>query len=429
MPLGVLALGSWLADEHVVVVDGRFELAPEARVAELAAHALCLGITVRTGPPLRDAVRVTRAARLANPRLPVLWGGPHLAGGGREGADLVLAEGATACVLGAGERALSAAVEAIHRGRGLETVPGLFTGGEDPPAAQGTPQPDRQPAARYSILDLERHFEAAGIRRLDYCSSRGSRAGGDWSGLGVERVLGEIEELAERYGLAEIAFRDEDFYAEARRADALAYGFPGAGLGLGWSAALGVDDIVDGGHDRLALLASSRCRRLSVEIRQDRLSAEGRERAMKAARLLHGAGLAARFEIVVDSPGEHHANLSAAANLARELCAVDPRFETPLRRTAALRPPTPVPASLDAWLDRWNAPWPDPQAEARLARTAFYFAEAQRTPGRRLGQHLLHLMALVRVRLGVFGFDVERRVVEASALLRTGRPRRVVHGE
>ena len=67
MPLSLLALGSWLAGEHVVIVDGRFELAPEARVVELARVALCLGVTVRTGAPLREAVRVSAAARAANP--------------------------------------------------------------------------------------------------------------------------------------------------------------------------------------------------------------------------------------------------------------------------------------------------------------------------------------------------------------------------
>ena len=46
MPLGLLALGSWLSGEHVVIVDGRFELAPESRVVELARGALCLGVTV-----------------------------------------------------------------------------------------------------------------------------------------------------------------------------------------------------------------------------------------------------------------------------------------------------------------------------------------------------------------------------------------------
>ena len=77
MPLGLLALGSWLEGRHVVIVDGRFELAPEARVVELARNALLLGVSVRTGEPLREALRVSRAARAASPRLPVVWGGPH----------------------------------------------------------------------------------------------------------------------------------------------------------------------------------------------------------------------------------------------------------------------------------------------------------------------------------------------------------------
>ncbi len=77
MPLGLLALGSWLAGEHVVIVDGRFELAPESRIVELARGALCLGVTVRTGPRLREALRVSAAARAASPGLAVVWGGPH----------------------------------------------------------------------------------------------------------------------------------------------------------------------------------------------------------------------------------------------------------------------------------------------------------------------------------------------------------------
>ena len=41
MPLGLLAVGSALAGEHVVIVDGRLELAPEARVAELVTGTRC----------------------------------------------------------------------------------------------------------------------------------------------------------------------------------------------------------------------------------------------------------------------------------------------------------------------------------------------------------------------------------------------------
>jgi hypothetical protein len=429
MPLGLLALGSWLADEHVVIVDGRFELAPEARVVELAPHALCLAVSVRSGAPLRDAARISAAARAANPRLTVIWGGPH-ATLAPESCLALAPGGVDACARGAGEEALEAALAALRCGRSLDGIPGLVTADSSPCEPRRAPEPERQPRARYSLLDVERHFEAVGARRLDYFASRGTRARHDWSGLCAERVLAEVGELAERHGLAEVVFRDEDFYADPRRADALAEGLAAAGGRLGWGATVRVDDVLEGGHDRLELLARSRCHKLCLPVSEAMAAEAGeRERVLDAARLLHAARLAARFEIALDDPGPGAANLKAAVVLARALCALDPRFETPIRRLPALRPAQPPPATLEAWAARWDAPWPDARAERRLGRAAFYFAEAQRTPGHRVGKHLLHLLSLVRVRLGCFGCDLERLVVEASAVLRTGRARAPRHDD
>ena len=49
MPLGLLQLGSALRGQPVEIVDGRLDLAPEARVAGLAREALLLGVTVPAG--------------------------------------------------------------------------------------------------------------------------------------------------------------------------------------------------------------------------------------------------------------------------------------------------------------------------------------------------------------------------------------------
>lgn len=403
MPLGLLALGSWLSGEHVVVVDGRFELAPEARIVELARGALCLGVTVRAGAPMREALRVSAAARAARPDLAVVWGGPLATA---EPAACLETGVVDACVAGAGEEALAAAASALRAGHPLRSVAGLVDreGGGAPPAA---PPAHLWPRADYTLLDVERYFERRGARRLDYCSSRGARDGGSWMGIRAERVVTEATELAERHRLSEIVFQDEDFFAEPERVEAIAHGLREGEVGLGWQAGARPGDVAAAAPELLGILAESGCRRLHLEVGAGSVA---RDQLLEAGARLHAAGLAARFVFDVAEPRGGRFGLSEAIAVARRLCAMDGRFETPVRR---------------AW-SAGEAPWSDARAERRLARATFFFAEAQREPGRRLGKHLVRLLALVRVRLGFFGLDLERLAVEASAVLRTGRARGAV---
>src|SRR3954463_8022471 len=65
MPLALLAVGSDLDPERyeVVIVDGRLESDAIAAVRAHLDDALCLGVTVLTGAPIEDAVRISRAAK------------------------------------------------------------------------------------------------------------------------------------------------------------------------------------------------------------------------------------------------------------------------------------------------------------------------------------------------------------------------------
>ncbi len=64
LPLALVHVGSMAPRDRVLIVDGRVELAPEARVVELGKEALCLAVSVLTGAPILDALRVSRAAKL-----------------------------------------------------------------------------------------------------------------------------------------------------------------------------------------------------------------------------------------------------------------------------------------------------------------------------------------------------------------------------
>jgi hypothetical protein len=420
MPLGLLALGSWLPGEHVVIVDGRFELAPEARVVELARDALCLGVTVRTGPPLREALRVSSAARAASPALAIVWGGAHPTLDPRSCLGTGVLD---ACAVGAGEEPLAAAVQARRAGHPLRSAAGLAVGEHGALPAEPAPPPATLwPRADYSLLDVERHFERRGARRLDYCSSRGARDGAHWMGIRAERVVAEATELAERHRLSEVVFQDEDFFADSDRVLEIAAGLAEAGGALGWQAGARPEDVLAAGPDLLRLLRESGCRRLRLVVQCGTAS---REPVVEAGSRLHAAGLGGRFVFDVAEPDGRLDGLAAGISLARRLCALDPRFETPIRR--AWRAPEPSgpgeSRSFESFAAHEGVPWADARAERRLARAAFFFAEAQRDPGRRFGKHLVRLLALVRVRVGFFSLALDRLVVETSALLRTGRPR------
>ena len=71
MPLALLAIGSQLDPSlyEVVIIDGRLEADPERAVLAHLEGALCLGVTVLTGAPISDALRISRAAKRARPDL------------------------------------------------------------------------------------------------------------------------------------------------------------------------------------------------------------------------------------------------------------------------------------------------------------------------------------------------------------------------
>src|SRR5258708_17878200 len=79
MPLALLAIGSELDPNiyEVVTIDARLDPDAEQAVLSHVSEALCLGITVLTGAPISDALRLSRAAKRARPGLPAVWGGRH----------------------------------------------------------------------------------------------------------------------------------------------------------------------------------------------------------------------------------------------------------------------------------------------------------------------------------------------------------------
>src|ERR1700753_3010187 len=78
-PLGILAVSTPLlrAGYQVRIIDSTITPNFESRVIEEMRDALCLAVSLVTGPMIRETVRVARAVKLRYPSKPVVLGGWH----------------------------------------------------------------------------------------------------------------------------------------------------------------------------------------------------------------------------------------------------------------------------------------------------------------------------------------------------------------
>ena len=175
MPLALLAIGSALDPDvyEVVIIDARLDPDAENTVLSHIDDALCLGVTVLTGAPISDALRISRAAKRARPTLPVVWGGWHPSMFAR---DCLFEKSVDVMVSGQGEETFAEIVQRLAAGRSLAGCAGCTVRLED-----GTIQ--ENPARQLAQVDGFRAHEGefgADRARVDAggeCRVHGTQAG------------------------------------------------------------------------------------------------------------------------------------------------------------------------------------------------------------------------------------------------------------
>lgn len=463
MPLALVAIGSRLdpARYDVRIVDGRLETAPTAAVLnEIDDRTVCVGMTVLTGAPIRDALRVTAAIRRYRPGLPIVWGGWHPS---LFPAETLAEAQVDAVVIGQGEEPFAHIVERLTEagprppdpgphslGSCLSGIPGTAVSVSDaegyPTVVRDAPQPlvdlNRLPAHNYELIPVERYFAQKRQRQLDYISSQGCRFrctfcadpsvyGRGWSGLEPERMADELDSHWRRYDVRDVGFQDETFFTSAKRVAAIAEAFLRRGLRFSWMATMRADQGARLDERVLADCRRAGLRRVMIGVeagsqpmldwmKKDITIDQVLDSAAKCAR----GGVAVLFNLIVGFPNESEESVAATLQMGMRLRTMHPSFEVSVfyYRPYPGNPITDqlersgvqLPRTLEEWAAFEDQPsssaWVNRQRRLRVERFRFYQRLGWSHPS--LWRRPIQALARWRCRTDRYGFPVEKVLLE-----------------
>jgi len=247
-PLGILAISTPLlnAGYDVRIIDSTIHRDYKKRVLEEVRDALCLGVSVVTGPMIRETVDVARAVKAWKPDFPVILGGwhPSLLPGQTLAAPYV-----DIIVRAQGEESMLQIADRLRDDAPLDDVLGigfkregkLFLTPERP-----LKQIQQMPAKAYQLADFDAYEHICGRRwamyvsslacpfNCNYCTNAGVY-GRKWNALPVEQVVEDTIELTRRYRLELLWMADDNFLVDLDRALQIADGLVRRNSTFKWS--------------------------------------------------------------------------------------------------------------------------------------------------------------------------------------------------
>jgi anaerobic magnesium-protoporphyrin IX monomethyl ester cyclase len=254
MPLALLAIGSFLDKEkyEIVIIDGRLEKDPLSKIFAFLPVAICFGVSVLTGEPIKDALLVSRAVKNKFPDIPIVWGGwhPSLFPG-----ETLKEKCIDIIVKGQGEISFAELIERLLKKQSLLGLKGTCYKNEENIILNM----DRHlsdinsfPAFDYDLIDVRGYKKLSGKNQIDYISSQGCRFRcafcadpamykRGWYGYSGERIADEIEWLWKKYQFDHVHFQDETFFTNKKRVQDVAGNFIEKQLPITWFGTMRAD--------------------------------------------------------------------------------------------------------------------------------------------------------------------------------------------
>src|SRR6201985_3560279 len=407
-PLCLLALASPLREANfdVVVIDAAIDPDYRAHIERESADALCLGISVLTGPMIRGAVEIATAMKSLQPQLPIVFGGwhPTLL------PDETLTEPFVDIVVrGQGEVTLVEVAEALLAKRPLDMIPGVSwksRGLRKHNVDRHVEPLDALPVPAFDLTDFDAYEKLSGARKIGYATSVGCPYACNYctdmvfykrrfNALSAERVVAELVDLVTRYRTEEVALLDSNFPVQLPRALAIARGIIDSGVKFRWTFQASTDFLCRMSEDDVRLLGRSGVSHMGFGTESTsepvlKLMNKRHQRVdemYETARKAQLGGIRVTFNLIFGYPGETEADrittFQTMSDIGRQFPNVSfsPNIFTPypgipiwpqLREMGV-----PEPKSLREWMDMPLGanmlPWLKGRELARLQRMLEYF--------------------------------------------------------
>ncbi|ABF39877.1 Fe-S protein, radical SAM family [Candidatus Koribacter versatilis Ellin345] len=407
-PTCLLSLAATLRehDYSVVMIDAAIVPNSKDRVLRELDDALCLGISVLTGPMILGAIEVAKAAKELHAKLPIVFGGWHPT---LLPEQTLIEPYVDFVVRRQGESSFLELVNAIASGQSGEFISGVSWKIRDHcehNVDRPTQPLDALPLPAYDMVDFDAYERTAGERKLAYATSVGCPYACNYctdmvfykrrfNALNAERVVAEMTGLVAKFKIAEIALLDSNFPVDVKRAVAIARGIYESGVPFRWTFQASTDFLFRMSDDEVKVLRASGVSHMGFGTESTSESVlklmnkrhQRMNEVYETARKADAAGIRVTFNLIFGYPGETENDRAetfrAMSEIAREFQSVSfsPNIFTPypgipiwpeLREMGVQEP-----QSLREWallpLGVNVLPWLQGRDLARLQRMLAYF--------------------------------------------------------
>ncbi|MDP3947388.1 MAG: radical SAM protein [bacterium] len=339
-PMGLALIAAVVEREgyEVRVVDANALRLKPMDIVPLVTGANVVGLTAMT-PTINAAISTARYLKQANHNLTIILGGAHATLlpdetlGSAPEIDMV--------VKGEGEQTIIELLRALEEQQPLDNIAGISyrRNGKvhSTPVRSTSVDLDSLPFLAYHLLPWSRYrphpphgraFPFAAMitsrgcpYRCSYCSK--PIFGNKFRGQSPERVVEEITYYKEKFGVKEIAFYDDVFTLDRKRAYAIADNIIKKGLKIGWTCETRVN-LVD--KELLLHMKQAGCYAIaygiesaSPEILETLDKGITLEQVEAAVRLTQQVGLQTIGYFMLGSPGESLETISQTIRFAKKL--------------------------------------------------------------------------------------------------------------